>query len=152
MIEPTTYVQLHTKHTQQNFNKNAKCFQENVFANMICKMFTSTMLSFGGHYSSMPQLQHSTALWLTHWPLGYVTIILKVWFSYFCYGLNLGALSTKLLSGACHKTQLISQHWFRHLHGTVRQQAITWPNVDPDLCRYTVSPGHNDSNYSGMPL
>ena len=25
----------------------------------------------------------------------------------------------------------------------VRQQAITWVNIDPDPCRYMASPGHN---------
>ena len=28
--------------------------------------------------------------------------------------------------------------------GAVRQQPITWANVDPDLCRYMVSLGHNE--------
>ena len=28
--------------------------------------------------------------------------------------------------------------------GAVRQQAITWANVDPDLCRHMVSLGPND--------
>ena len=27
-----------------------------------------------------------------------------------------------------------------------RQQAITWANVDPDLCRHMVSIGHNELN------
>ena len=31
------------------------------------------------------------------------------------------------------------QHW--------RQQAITWANVDPDLCRYMVSLGQNEFEY-----
>ena len=26
----------------------------------------------------------------------------------------------------------------------VRQQAITWTNVDPDVCRHLVSLGHNE--------
>ena len=30
---------------------------------------------------------------------------------------------------------MISQHWFRWWLGVIRQQAITWTNVDPDLCR-----------------
>ena len=32
------------------------------------------------------------------------------------------------------------QEWL----GVVRQQAITWANVDPDLCHHTASPGHNE--------
>ena len=32
------------------------------------------------------------------------------------------------------------QEWL----GAVRQQAITWANVDPDLCRHMASLGHNE--------
>ena len=39
---------------------------------------------------------------------------------------------------------MISQHWFRWWLGAVRQQAITWTNVDPDLCRHMVSLGQNE--------
>ena len=39
---------------------------------------------------------------------------------------------------------MISQHWFRKWLGAIRQQAITWANVDPDLCRHVVSLGHNE--------
>ena len=39
---------------------------------------------------------------------------------------------------------MISQHWFRQWLGAVRQQAITWANVDPDLCRHMMSLGHNE--------
>ena len=28
--------------------------------------------------------------------------------------------------------------------GAIRQQAITWTNVDPDLCRYMASLGDNE--------
>ena len=38
---------------------------------------------------------------------------------------------------------MISQHWFRQWLGAVRQQAITWANVDPDLCRQMASLGLN---------
>ena len=41
----------------------------------------------------------------------------------------------KLASGECHKTSLmISQHWFKWWVGAFRQEAMTWANVDPDLC------------------
>ena len=30
--------------------------------------------------------------------------------------------------------------------GAVRQQAITWTNVDPNLCRHMASLGHNEFN------
>ena len=38
---------------------------------------------------------------------------------------------------------MISQHRFRYWLGAVRQQAITWANVYPDLCRHLASLGHN---------
>ena len=45
----------------------------------------------------------------------------------------------------CYSTLLmISQHWFRWWLSAVRQQAITWVNVDPDLCRHMVSLGHSE--------
>ena len=77
---------------------------------------------------------------LTHWPLGDVAIILKLYPSNSCHGLNSCAISVKLLSGACQRTLLIiSQNWVRQWLGTVRQQAITWANVDSDLCRHMAS-------------
>ena len=61
-----------------------------------------------------------------------------------CYGLSL-ELPVKLLSGKCHGAALmISQHWFRWWLGAVRQQAITWANIDPDLCRHMASPSQSD--------
>ena len=43
----------------------------------------------------------------------------------------------KLPSDECNWIlPMISQHWFRWWLGAVRQQAITWVNVDPDLCRH----------------
>ena len=41
---------------------------------------------------------------------------------------------------------IISQHWFRWWLGAVRQRAITWVNVDPDLCRHMASLGPNELN------
>ena len=44
----------------------------------------------------------------------------------------------------CHSTLvMISQHWFRY-------QAITWTNVDPDLCRLMASPRPNELTLSSM--
>ena len=40
--------------------------------------------------------------------------------------------------------RLISQHWFRYWLGADRQQAITWGNVDPDLCHRSELLGHNE--------
>ena len=37
---------------------------------------------------------------------------------------------------------MISQHWFRQWLGVVRHQAITWANVDPDVCRHMASLSH----------
>ena len=49
-----------------------------------------------------------------------------------------------MFSDECHRTLLmISQHWFRWWLGAVRQQAITWANVDLVPCRHMASPGHN---------
>ena len=31
--------------------------------------------------------------------------------------------------------------------GAVRQQAITWANVDPDLCCHMMALGHNELTY-----
>ena len=59
----------------------------------------------------------------------------------------LSYLPLKLPRDECHGTLLmVSQHWFRLWLGAVRQQAITWTNVDPDLCHHMVHVllGHND--------
>ena len=54
-------------------------------------------------------------------------------------------ISVKLPWYECHCTSLmISQYWFRLWLGVVRQQAITWANVDPDLCHHMASLGHNE--------
>ena len=51
----------------------------------------------------------------------------------------------KLFSDGYHYTLLmIGQHWFRYWLGAVRQQAITWDNVDPDRYRQMVSLGLNE--------
>ena len=34
--------------------------------------------------------------------------------------------------------------WIFLGHGAVREQTITWANVDPDLCRRMASKGHNE--------
>ena len=48
-------------------------------------------------------------------------------------------------SGECHRTPvMINQHRFRYWLGAVRQQAITWTTVDPDLCHHKASLGHNE--------
>ena len=50
----------------------------------------------------------------------------------------------KLPSVECNKTSpMISQHWGRWWLGAARQLAITWTNVDIDLCHHMVSLGPN---------
>ena len=58
------------------------------------------------------------------------------------------AYDMKLPPGDNHWTSLmISQHWFRLWLGAVRQQAITWANVDPDQCHHMASLGHRFFKY-----
>ena len=46
-------------------------------------------------------------------------------------------ISSTLSRGVCHTTSLmISQHWFTSWLGAVKQQTITWTNVDHVLCCY----------------
>ena len=45
----------------------------------------------------------------------------------------------------CHMSSLVfSQHWLTLWLSNVRHQAITWANVDPDLCRHMASLSHNE--------
>ena len=41
---------------------------------------------------------------------------------------------------------MVNQHWLRWWLGTIRHQAITWANVDPDLCCHMASLDHNGLN------
>ena len=51
----------------------------------------------------------------------------------------------KLPSGDFHCTSLMrSQQWFRWWLGAIRQQAMTWANVDHVLCHHKASLGHNE--------
>ena len=48
----------------------------------------------------------------------------------------------------CQRTLfMISQHWFRQWHGTIMHKAITWADVDLDLCHHMASVGHNELRY-----
>ena len=52
------------------------------------------------------------------------------------------------LSDECHETpMMISQYWFRKWLDAIRQQAITWANVVPDLCCLIVSLDHNKLSF-----
>ena len=42
---------------------------------------------------------------------------------------------------------MIHQQWFRLWLGAIRQQAITWANVDLDLCHHMASSGHSKLKY-----
>ena len=82
---------------------------------------------------------------LTHWPLGDLDAILKMEFSILFYWLVSSDNLMIMPSDECHRTLLmISQHWFRWWLGAVRQQTITWANVDSVSCRLMVSLGHNE--------
>ena len=39
---------------------------------------------------------------------------------------------------------MLSQHWFRQWLGAIWHQAITWANIDWDLCHHMVSLCHNE--------
>ena len=43
---------------------------------------------------------------------------------------------------------MIGQHWFRQRLGAIRQQAITWANVDPQIFGHMTSLDHNKLKYS----
>ena len=55
------------------------------------------------------------------------------------------ALYVTLFSRDCHRTSLmINQHWFRRWLGAVRHQAITWTNVNSELCHHMTSLSRNE--------
>ena len=64
---------------------------------------------------------------LTHLPLEDVVVILKYIFP--CYS-SLALFETSLM---------INQHWFRCWFGAIKQQAITWAKIDPDICRHMAT-------------
>ena len=80
-----------------------------------------------------------------HWPLGDLDAIFKLQFSISFYWLVSSHCLRIMPWDACHGTSpMISQHWFRQWLGAVRQQAITWANVDLVPCRHMASSGHNE--------
>ena len=107
--------------------------------NFVREFFSETFTWF---ITSYYQISTTSVVLLTHWPVENLDAFLKIQFSFLFYWL----LSSDLLimpSHECHGTLLmISQHWFRWWHGAVRQQVITWANVDPDLCCHMASIGH----------
>ena len=97
------------------FCNSKNFFQENAFENILCKM--TAILSW-------PPCGNS-------FTLGNMVMILK---------LNPHIIWIKFMSNSCEidlswmaqNTLMKCQHWFRRWLGAVRQQAITWANVDPD--------------------
>ena len=78
----------------------------------------------------------------THWPMENVVVVRNVCFSNSLYRVVhvSWALAVKLLSWRrMPQTLMCSQHWIRQGIGAVRQQAITWANVDPDLWHHMSS-------------
>ena len=56
-----------------------------------------------------------------------------------------GVSLVKLPSDEDQQTlSMISQYLPRSWLGAIRQQAITWANIDPNLCRHVMSLGHNE--------
>ena len=81
---------------------------------------------------------------LTHWPLGDLDAILKLQFLILSYWL-VSSHQLKMPWDECQWTSaMINQHWFRKWLGAIRQQAITWSNVDLVPCRHMASSGHNE--------
>ena len=80
---------------------------------------------------------------LTHRPKVDLVAILKAQLSNSLWKIVAWALAKKLLSCECHRISLmISQCWFRYWLDGVRQQVITWANVDPTPCCHMASLGH----------
>ena len=61
---------------------------------------------------------------------------------------NIGAVNGLVNGSQVNATEhlwwYVSQHCFRQWPGAIRQQAITWAKVDPDLCCHMALLGHND--------
>ena len=58
-------------------------------------------------------------------------------------------INLELVLNEFHGTVLIlNQHWFnfRQWLGAIQAKAITWANVDPDLCHHMVTLCHNELN------
>ena len=73
-----------------------------------------------------------------------MAVDLKVSFSNSLYRKVAWPLAVELLSCEEHRTTLMrSQHWLRQWLDAVRQQAIPWAKVDPNLCDHMMSLGHN---------
>ena len=86
--------------------------------------------------------------YLTWWPLGDATFIFKTYFLNSLHRIIMWTFAVHLLSCECHRTSLMrSQHWFRQWLGAIRQQAIIWANLDPDLYPHMASLGHTELKF-----
>ena len=83
---------------------------------------------------------------LTHWPLRDVAAILKLKFSNSLYESISWVLPAKLLG--MHQTPINgkSRLWL----GAIRQQAVTWVNIDQDLYHHMLSLSHNELTHYGL--
>ena len=95
--------------------------------------------------SSLSLIGGSGRLWLnllcllTHWPLGDMAAVLNIRFLNSFFWIVAWALAVKSLSSECHRNSLMRrQHWLRWWLGAIRQLAITWANVDQDICCHMV--------------
>ena len=58
----------------------------------------------------------------------------------------------------CHQARIVQQSWCNTVLHTaqkccaIRQQAITWANVDPDECRHMASLNHNILTLTNIPV
>ena len=82
---------------------------------------------------------------LTYRPLGDLNVILKMLLAILFYWLVSSNLLMIMPPDECDKTlPMISQHWFREWLGAVKQQAITWANVESVTYSPMASLGHNE--------
>ena len=64
------------------------------------------------------------------------------------YWLVFSDLTMAIPSDECNMTVFtLIQHWFRQWYGAIRQQAITWSNVDSDLWRHLALLDHSGLMY-----
>ena len=99
--------------------------------------------SYDGQHHECDDLETrngKSLVYLTRWPLEYMALILKIWFSNSKYSLIALELAAKLLSGECHRTwPLRSQHVMAHVMAWCHKAS-----VDPDPCRHMASQAHNE--------
>ena len=73
---------------------------------------------------------------ITHWGLGDVRKFLKIIHSDAIFSSDISHIFREIARRRLPKKSC--QHWFRLWLGAVRQQVITWANVDQGLCRHAI--------------